>query len=334
MTPSLNIAQHVFRPLARNVNPGDFWSADSEEVSDYVANRLTTHRLHVTESGCTAVELRALTLKSASFCTVQYNKDVVIDGLAGEDSYFLAFEIPSTPADSAWRTQGGGGFKIISPGDRFNLRKRAHSPYLVVKLARETLESRLRDARQVTITDPIRFAPIAANDGDISRFIRDTVAHIAGQAHLFPQFFADARLEGHHVGLLAEVLLTLRHNYTSGIEASGREVLPWHVHRARDLIENAVENGEPLSVADLAMQVGVSVRTLQLGFQRFLGQGPNHYIRSVKLSILNKKLTNAQPNARVTDLMTECGIYDFGRFAHLYRMTYGRTPSDELRRSH
>ena len=52
--------------------------------------------------------------------------------------------------------------------------------------------------------------------------------------------------------------------------------------RARDYIESHLD--EAVTLAELAALSGVSTRTLQNGFARFLGQSPIDYIRGLRLA--------------------------------------------------
>jgi transcriptional regulator GlxA family with amidase domain len=78
--------------------------------------------------------------------------------------------------------------------------------------------------------------------------------------------------------------------------------------------------------------VGVSVRSLQNGFRQFLGVTPLEYVRRHRLEQLHRALMDSQSRANVTELMLECGIANFGRYAQYYRQQYGCLPSETLRR--
>jgi AraC-like DNA-binding protein len=91
--------------------------------------------------------------------------------------------------------------------------------------------------------------------------------------------------------------------------------------RAREIIHDSVE--ETISIAALAAQVGVSVRSLQSGFRHFLGVTPLEYVRRHRLEKLHSALMESDGAASVTELMLECGIVNFGRYAQYYRQQYG-----------
>ena len=130
--------------------------------------------------------------------------------------------------------------------------------------------------------------------------------------------------------VLIDMLLTNYCNsYSDQIALYGNDISPRHVRRARDIIHASIE--EAISVTDLAHQVGVSVRSLQNGFRQFIGLTPVEYVRRHRLEKLHRALMDNRSDRSVTELMLECGIVNFGRYAQYYRQQYGCRPSETLR---
>nr|WP_240950051.1 helix-turn-helix domain-containing protein [Novosphingobium sp. ERN07] len=131
--------------------------------------------------------------------------------------------------------------------------------------------------------------------------------------------------------VLAEVLLgNYCNSYSEQIALHGNDISPRHVRRAREIIHQSLDDN--ISINALAAQVGVSVRSLQNGFRDFLGLTPLEYVRRHRLERLHSALMNACGETSVTELMLECGIVNFGRYAQYYRQQYGCLPSETLRR--
>ena len=104
------------------------------------------------------------------------------------------------------------------------------------------------------------------------------------------------------------------------------------INRAVDLIE--AEPGLPWTVGDLASRAGLSTRALQYGFAALTGMSPMAYLRQVRLQRADAELRAADSAARgVASIASRWGFTNFGRFAAAYRMRYGRTPSETLRRT-
>ncbi len=87
--------------------------------------------------------------------------------------------------------------------------------------------------------------------------------------------------------------------------------------------------GTPPTVAQLCLELGVSRRTLQSGFQHLLGVSPLAYLKAARLQQARRALKQV---GSVTEAATGAGFWHFGHFAHDYQTLFGEKPSDTLRR--
>lgn len=89
---------------------------------------------------------------------------------------------------------------------------------------------------------------------------------------------------------------------------------------------------EPLTVAALSRQAGVSERTLRAAFRAVLGLSPKQYAIAQRLNAVHEALCGADPNqTTVTDVAMDYGFFELGRFAGRYRHAFGEVPSRTLR---
>jgi len=94
-------------------------------------------------------------------------------------------------------------------------------------------------------------------------------------------------------------------------------------------------DGEYLSVEQLATAAGVSERTLREAFHQYFGVGPVRYLNRRALHQIRRALKAADPSvATVTEIATQFGVWQFGRFAQDYRVVFGELPSETLRHLH
>lgn len=128
-------------------------------------------------------------------------------------------------------------------------------------------------------------------------------------------------------------LLAHRHNYSDALLRQQSPAAPYYVKRAEAYIE--AHFAEPLSLAEIAAQAGVSARSLQNGFQNFRHMTPMAFLRRVRLQHVHQALLRADPKfATVTDIAIGCGFTHMGEFAALYKRTYGVTPRETLHRTY
>ncbi|MFJ3383984.1 MULTISPECIES: helix-turn-helix domain-containing protein [unclassified Curtobacterium] len=89
---------------------------------------------------------------------------------------------------------------------------------------------------------------------------------------------------------------------------------------------------DPISVADVAASVGLSVRGLQSAFQRVHGMSPSAYLRGVRLMLAHERLQSGDADSVAAVIQSVRGGH-LGRFAAAYRAAFGQLPSQTLRSS-
>jgi AraC family ethanolamine operon transcriptional activator len=92
--------------------------------------------------------------------------------------------------------------------------------------------------------------------------------------------------------------------------------------------------GEKLHTDDLCRSIGVTERTLQRAFQKVLRMPPVRYLKLRQLNQVYATLCCADERGRlVTDVLTQHGVTELGRFAAEYRILFSELPSQTMRRS-
>ncbi len=138
---------------------------------------------------------------------------------------------------------------------------------------------------------------------------------------------------GLHVeGLVVDgLLLGHRHNFSDQVDRRGPAGSAAAIRKVIDLIE--ATPGDPWTVVGLASRVHVSVRSLQEGFAREMGVPPMTYVRDVRLRHARQQFrSDAEEPRTVREVATSLGFFHMGRFAAMYRDTFGELPSETLHR--
>ncbi|MHA3021789.1 helix-turn-helix transcriptional regulator [Mycobacterium sp. BMJ-28] len=91
------------------------------------------------------------------------------------------------------------------------------------------------------------------------------------------------------------------------------------------------ENMGELSISDVAKQIGVGIRTLEVGFQRDLRCTPRSYMTTTWMERAHRDLQDGDPfeGATVTDIALRWGFAHTGRFATADRKKCGVPPSQD-----
>jgi AraC family ethanolamine operon transcriptional activator len=130
------------------------------------------------------------------------------------------------------------------------------------------------------------------------------------------------------VNTVADFLLDhMAHNSVGGGLADEPPVHQKLVQRACALVHESLEQAP--TVAQLCIDLGVSRRTLQNGFQRTLNVSPLNYLKAVRLGQARRALKQVHS---VTEAATAFGFWHFGHFSQDYLTMFGERPSDTLRR--
>lgn len=125
--------------------------------------------------------------------------------------------------------------------------------------------------------------------------------------------------------LLSLVLQNHRHNYTEEMNRDVAAPPPSIVRRAEQLIRDRYT--APVTVVELAADLGVSVRTLQAALRTWRSTTPTAYLREVRLKRAREALLTGDRSLTVTEIALRSGFTHLGRFAGAYRRAYGESPS-------
>lgn len=233
-----------------------------------------------------------------------------------------------------------GGRAILSAGTQAGLfrvgedvvinRWSADGRQLGVKIDRAVLERQLHTLLDAPTEIPLQLpAQLDLTTGagrSWARLVRLIAGEFGNQTGLLKHSVIVGNLcESVIVGLL----LATDHPYREALSRPGRAYRPAPVRRAVDAIQAHPE--QPLTPTALADVAGVSVRTLQAGFRRYVGCSPVAYLRHVRLTRAHDELRAADPrHTSVAEVAYRWGFAHLGRFAAVYRARYGTTPSRTL----
>lgn len=81
------------------------------------------------------------------------------------------------------------------------------------------------------------------------------------------------------------------------------------------------------SMADICRIAGISERSLQYAFQETFGMTPFQFMKRRRLHAVRQALIDSDYENNVSQVATEFGFYELGRFAAEYRRLFGELPS-------
>lgn len=203
----------------------------------------------------------------------------------------------------------------------------------MLKIERKLLESKLKSLLNQNLTETIKFDQSSVDNDVSKKSWLDTMNFLCKfyeksySAPLTPTNIVES-----HVNMVACTLLNLqKHNYFDQLNMDDSVVTPRHVRRACEFIEMHIK--EKITLDKLSDEVGVSQRTLQTGFKKYLGQSPSKFIRNRRLHHTHAALSESQGiNTNVSRIMLDFGINNPGLWAKIYKERYGCYPSDTFKK--
>lgn len=306
---------------------------DPDEAREQLGLTVSPHRLRLAD-GTKRLQVRhhMAELGSARFHYVDYGADVQV---SADRLGFLLVQVPlagravvvngsrevvATPARAA----------VNAPEDSPAIQYLAPNPRLMVGIDAALLEARLALALGDRPRRPVQFdaaLDLTSAGGRSWRRLVDTiVTDFDSGGPIVHSPLGAASLER---ALVDGLLTVLPNTFTHRIRADGSPTRPRTLKKALSLIEDHC--AEPLTSADLAEAVGVSVRSLQEGFRNHLDTTPMAHLRAVRMSRIHDELLAGDGDTSVTEVALRWGVTHTGRFAQEYRRMYGRTPSETLR---
>jgi transcriptional regulator GlxA family with amidase domain len=88
----------------------------------------------------------------------------------------------------------------------------------------------------------------------------------------------------------------------------------------------------PLYLTEICGSIGAAERTLRAACEEHLGMGPIRYLTLRRMHLVRQALLRSDVSeATVTQIVTDHGFWELGRFSVAYRTQFGESPSDTLR---
>lgn len=225
--------------------------------------------------------------------------------------------------NSAVVYQTGTDARILTPpNSRLNM--------FAMKLDRAAVHAALQDLLGRPVTEPVRIhggLDLAGIDGNAWRtlVLNTYQSQIAGSMMANPMM-AQPLTYSIVVGLLS---LT-DHQYSVDLASPAALTAPATIRHAVEYIN--AHAALPLTPADIAREVGLSVRALHRGFREFMDASPMEYLRGVRMKRAHEDLAGAQHDTEtVAGIAARWGFFHYGRFSREYRQMYGVSPSQTLR---
>jgi AraC-like DNA-binding protein len=222
---------------------------------------------------------------------------------------------------------------VPAPTEPLRMVWSADAEHMIVRIEREAVEAHLRALIHGSVTGSLETKlalDLGGPQGTRWRAVFELLRADAQQQAIDPSGLSTRTSSSVITELVLNALLLWHpNNYSERLE---RKDSPARAPYVRHAIEYARAHlGDPITVAMLARQTGVSIRALQAGFARDVGCSPSEYVRDIRLDEVRRELTESEPgDLRVTDVALKWGFSHVGRFARTYHQRFGELPSETV----
>jgi AraC-like DNA-binding protein len=130
---------------------------------------------------------------------------------------------------------------------------------------------------------------------------------------------------------LINVLLTaFPHSHNAALRQESPQSSQKTVQRAEDYFHKNADH--PITMADVAKAIGVSVRSLQRIFQTERHSSPMRVLKGIRLDRARTRLMTEKSHTTVTQVALTSGFSHLGAFSSDYRKRFGESPSETINR--
>lgn len=223
---------------------------------------------------------------------------------------------------------------IVDSTATLSMRWSKNCEQLMLRIDRETLERTCEAQLGHPLDSPIQFEPkmdMRTEGGMLCGYVMSFIAANPFFVHSVKKYpMVSAHLEQ---SLMNTLLVGQPNQYLDEILAPTRALLPGYVKRAEEYL--LAHAHEPFTMRDVANHLGVSLRSLYAGFQRYRNMSPKAFLRNARLDRVHAELVAARQEGRdvtVTQIAMSLGFTHLGHFTKAYFAKYNELPSVTLRK--
>lgn len=312
-----------------------FSSHEVDEVRAHLCRVLRPHDIHISRRDTQFNFLHnQARIGNVTLNAISYDSEIFIRGPETEEAYLLKFTLQG----NAEITQGNGPtvqtvadtLYVFNPTRPLKCRLSDDNRQLTMRISKASMEQHLKDELSCGLNEPIEFVPDAYHLDRQIPGLRGFVNTICDDLMNVQSCYEAPRIARQAEQLLIGLLLTyVPHNYSEAYRRANSCPAPYYVRRVEEYIRAHAR--EDITLDDMVVAAGTSVRSLQTGFRKFRNMTPMEFLRNYRLDLAREELRNGWANGRtVTEVALSLGFTHMSKFAKYYHERFGETPSQTL----
>jgi AraC-like DNA-binding protein len=286
--------------------------------------------LTITGAGDFRARLSRLSLKHLEIYWLRENLSRIAYLSLPPKQIFLSFPAGRQSPILAGFACRSGDIVLHSRGERIHQRSNGELHWGLISLSPEQLEIYAKALTGQPVAPPHASRILRPSRLDALRFqgLFRQACHLAGSGKKLIEHPEIAR------ALEQELLHAIIHCFAANEANDNPKTRCRHAAvmvRFEETLRKRV--GKRLSLPALCAEIGVAERTLRTCCAEFLGVSPTRYLLLQRLNKARSALRHADPStASVAEVAQNHQFVELGRFAVMYRTTFGESPSVTLHR--
>lgn len=303
-----------------------------DQAHEHIARLVNPHRIRVlNEARKLNINFSGIREDGINFLLIEYGAAVDVRPEESRDYFYVQTTLEGASAifkDNQQINVPENNTVVVSPGRPYGMRINSGTKRLVVGIGTNALEQHLAKLCGRTLDRPLHFHN-EPHSLEATRIWFTQIYNLYSLFRISPVSYQNEICRRHHYDAICTLLLNLfSHNHTEALSSNSVDPAP---RRCRVAMEFMREHAcARLTVTDIAEYVGLSVRTLQLSFQRYYNVTPTEALRNLRLDAVKAALEKSDPSINVTSILLDHGVSSFGHFAALFRNRFGVTPGEVL----
>ena len=307
-----------------------FNSSDYKVIKEKISHYLCPHQFIVESSKTLNTRLNGFTFGLSALYDLKYSApvEVIID--KDSKNYFFRITLEGQcqiGVEHDQILQSPGIMTVSHPYMQHKIATNLHCRNIILKLSKSDVETQLLKMLGRSASSPVIFDSGMSCTSEGINSIMETLNYLCHAYYNIDNW--DFISESFTYYLIELILLKVPNNYSQQLNVKHQLVLPHYMKQAKRYIQQHLERS--ITVTSLSDVCGVSVRTLQKGFNHYFNQTPIEYIRNQRLDMIHQQLQTSHSYEKITDIMLRNGINSFGHFSNIYKKRYGCLPSHTLK---
>lgn len=304
-------------------------NSSPEEVSDYVNRHVGRHRIELFGAEKAASQLSVCQFSDLGLSRISYGNEVRVSCPDLEDIYHFQIVMKG---QCQWRFSDTdmvltpGQALMMNPGEKIDLHYTDDCEKLIVKIPKDVINTTCIDYLGRVPQSGVLFERKAVD-------IKTSKSFLACVEGVFYEASDDKELclsgisESYRDLLIRKLLNTFDSNLLDYMQPSGQDDLM--LKKVLEYIDSNIK--ENLTIEELSVMAGMSVRKLYQIFTDRLSTTPRTLIKQRKLAAVHRDLKTNPTVRNVTEAALDYAFTHLGRFSSDYKKAFGELPSETLK---